>query len=100
MSPIAATILEQMGGQHQIKAMTGARNFLDTAKGVSWAWPAKGQKPNRIEITLQRNDTYKMVFTRVDTTTWDIRNTNEYNGVYFDQLIEIFEETTGLYLSL
>lgn len=97
---IAKTILQQMGGLNKIAAMTGAYNFLYGDRYVSWAWPARGKKPNRITIKLTRADDYNIEFSRYSKKHMTVTTTHEFKGIYFDQLAEIFEETTGLRLSL
>ena len=57
------------------------------SKGINW-----------IRITLYAMDTYDIVFSRV--RDGKITIVKEVNGIYFDQLHEIIEKTTGLYLSL
>lgn len=98
MSPVAATILEQMGGASRIATMTGARNFLYSDNSVSWAWPARGKKANRIQITLLPSDTYRVVFTHY-SQRFGVIEIARFDDVYCDSLMDLFEETTGLYLT-
>ena len=121
-SQVAKTILQQMGGAGRIKAMTGAKHFMADGRSVSFKFPNKGaKKPNYVKITLTPADLYDIEFGRVgkrsmkisaqDKATakakgWAIPQEDYYEklktikGIYFDQLIDIFEKTTGLYLRL
>lgn len=99
MSPVAATILEQMGGHGRISVMTGARNFLYSDDSISWAWPARGKKPNRIVIKLLPDDTYRMTISHY-SQRFGLILVDEFDGVYCDRLMDLFEESTGLYLTL
>jgi hypothetical protein len=92
---IARTILEQLGGGRFV-AMTGARAFVSTGKGLRFRLPCR--KANVVEITLTPSDEYDMRF-------WLLRGDNvkevkRFEGVYFDQLQDLFTEATGLYTHL
>ena len=100
---IAQTILSQLGGQARIHAMTGAYRFTNTGSdsdmlgGVSF-WFRDSRKANCCAVYLMGDDTYTMRF-------WKIRGCNivevgVFEGAYCDMLTELFESTTGLYLSL
>lgn len=96
---VAKTILEQMGGVSRLHAMIGAKNFIDRGKGLGFQWPArKRSKGNTIRITLRDDDTYDMEFANASVRGYKVVKT--YNGVYGDQLREVFQRQTGLRLSL
>lgn len=96
---IAKTILDQMGGLRRIQAMTGAKDFLHGTNWVSFKFPNKQRsKPNYVKITLDASDTYTVEFGRI--VGYDLKNTKSTSMVYADQLVELFERTTGLYLRL
>jgi len=115
---VAATIADQMGGIKSLKTMIGAKNFIDHGNALSFEFPSKGKKPNYLKITLDPSDTYTMEFGRKkplnpekvaalpeNVTPEQFRDTfytkiDEISDVYADDLQEIFEEKTGLYLSL
>jgi hypothetical protein len=95
----AAETLKQMGGTGRLTAMTGANNFAFCDKGAYVGFKFKMCKLfNYIQIKLNSMDTYDVTFMKI----WgcDIKKTEEINGVYADQLVELFETKTGLYLSL
>jgi len=93
---VAQTIMQQLGGMNKVIAMTGAYNFATDGKNVSFR--IKNKKINHIKITLNGRDLYDVEFGRL----WGSKFTvvSEYNDVYFDQLIPLFEENTGMYLKL
>lgn len=99
---IARTILDQMGGERRVKLMLGATGIGavepsdDTELGgVTFSWPNRQRsRGNRVEIMLMSDDTYRMRFfagTRVVA---------EFDDVYADSLIDVFEQHTGWYLTL
>lgn len=93
----AITILKQLGGVGKLKMMTGAYNFLAHDHGVSFRFKNKGKRVNAISVTLNSMDLYHVTFENVRGINMNV--VKEYKDVYFDQLIPIFEETTGLYLT-
>lgn len=97
---IAHTIAQQMGGTNRIAAMTGAgkgaRAFMAIENGLQFGFGLNNQM-NRVTITLNGSDLYDVVFWKLGKTCKKVK---EYNDVYCDMLVEIFESTTGLYLSL
>ena len=96
---IASTILDQMGGARRIGIMIGATLFQPIGSGVSFTWKARGkQNINACTITLEPSDTYKVSFKRI--RAGQIKVIETFDDVYNDSLKELFERTTGLYLSL
>lgn len=102
MSTVANTILEQLGGASRLKAMIGAHSFHKEGKILIFKWKAKAHKGAKaVRITLEPSDTYKMeFFAQAPAPTFEVKITATYEDVYNDQLVEIFERETGLYLSL
>ena len=97
---IAQTIAQQMGGLRRLQMFTGANNFIAIENGLTFRIPGKGfsrDSINVVRITLTPSDEYDMEFLRLRGTT--MKEVRSYRGVYCDQLIELFEEATGLYLS-
>lgn len=94
---VATTILNQLGG-NRFAVMTGAKNFVATSDGVSFAIGKNAKGINRVVITLTPMDDYKVDF-------WNVRNAAitekaKFTGVYCDQLQEIFTAATGMYTRL
>lgn len=95
---VADTILKQMGGMGRLKAMLGAK-FIKIPKGVAIKWPNKERtKGNYVEVILRPDDTYDMTF--FNATGASKKEVKKYEGIYFDQLIELFEKQTGWYLRM
>lgn len=91
---IAGTILKQLGGAYRLMSFTGANNFIAEKNGVSFR--IKNKKVNYVKITLNSMDTYDIIFGRIYGANFSI--VKELNGIYNDQLIEVFERNTGMYL--
>lgn len=95
---IARTILQQMGG-NRLAVMTGAKAFLDLGNGVSFRFPQPAAgRPNYCKVILEPSDTYTVTFGRIRGDR--VLNPQEFDQVYCSDLIELFEDTTGLYLTL
>lgn len=104
-------ILNQLGG-NRFLVMTGCHHLLGDKKSLSMTIPRNASRANRLEITLEPDDTYRMEFRRYRDECFSIRNgkcyqtkaINEivqtYDGVYFDQLQALFTHVTGMYTSL
>jgi hypothetical protein len=114
---VGKTILKQMGGTGKLKAMIGAKTFTtyqdardskygEGLGGVSFKFPKPGgtNKPNFVKIILDPNDTYTMTLGAIRGTmgTWvsSYKIIDTISGLYADQLRPIFEDRTGLYLTL
>jgi len=96
---IANTILDQLGGTGRIAAMTGAKNFMVDGPGVSFKFPNRDcKRPNWIKVTLDPSDTYTVTMGRI--VKYALRSSSTVNGIYCDGLVELFENATGLRLSL
>lgn len=93
---IANTILSQLGGARRLNIMTGAYNFVDLGKGVSFK--LKNPRANYVKIQLNSMDLYDIEVGRIRGT--DYKVVNSANNLYFDQLKPFIEKATGLYLSL
>ena len=92
---VAQTILKQMGGLGRIKMMIGAKDFTASSDGVSFRWPSKQRsRGNAVKVTLLPSDTYKVEFFNGE------KSVKVIDDVYAEDLKRIFEEQTGLYLSL
>lgn len=94
---IAKTILQQMNGMGRLKCMVGAYNFADHGNGVSFRFKSS-KVANYCKVILDADDTYSFELGKI----WghDYKVKKSCSGIYFDQLVELFEQHTGLYLSL
>lgn len=118
---IAATILEQLGGQ-RAAAMIGIRHALAfpaipadptptvfcpngreaKGPGVGVRFSAKATNgANHVEIVLDPSDTYTVTFWRIrGGASHDLRKISTHDMVHADGLRPLFESETGLLLSL
>jgi len=88
--------INQLGGFGRLKAFVGACNFVSDGNNLTFKF--KGSTvATHLSITLNSLDTYDLKFIKVRGT--EAKTTKELRGIYGDQLVQIFEETTGLYLS-
>lgn len=93
----AQETLRQLGGNKFI-VMTGAKNFV---KGDNWiAFRIMKGKNNitLVKIFLNEMDTYDIEFAK--SFKGDYKVVKRVEGVYNDQLQEIFTQETGLYTHL
>jgi hypothetical protein len=92
---VAKEILRQLGGNRFI-TMTGAKCGYD---GNTLIVKFKGcSKINIMQVKLNSMDTYDIKFLNLRGT--NLKMVKEYNGIYNDMLVDIFESTTGVYTSL
>lgn len=106
---VANTILQQMGGNKFI-VMTGSKNFLSDGNTLRISLAKNISKANRLEVTLNADDTYTMRFYkytagRLNKKTFSFtedKTTEVYtvNGIYWDMLQAVFTSVTGLYTHL
>lgn len=126
---IANIILQQLGGNKFI-AMTGAKQFVAIDRGIRFRIGRNATRTNMMRITLRGDDTYKMEFIHIKNlpnpytlmakyvgmgmdpveierkikqqTDPDKQVTvlREYDGIYCDQLQELFTDYTKLYTRL
>jgi len=96
---IAATILRQLGGSGRLKAMLGAKHFIDHGDGLSFQFPNRQRKRgNYFKVTLDDSDTYTLEFGALRGSNFKVLKT--HNNVYASQMKKLFESFTGLRLSL
>ena len=95
---VAKTILSQLGG-NKFCAMTGAKNFLDHGDALSMKIGRNSSNSNYLKITLNMMDLYDVHFSKV-SKMGEEKSVKEYNNVFNDMLVEIFESHTGMYTKL
>ena len=95
---VAKTILSQLGG-NKFRMMTGAKNFLDHGDALSMKIGRNSSNSNYLKITLNMMDLYDVHFSKV-SKMGEEKSVKEYNNVYNDMLVEIFESHTGMYTKL
>lgn len=98
---VAETILTQLGGGKFV-AMTGARAFAGSADSLTFKLPKSPSGIRGVRVTLTPDDLYTVTFYkwtgRVGAS--DFVPVLEREGVYADQLRDVFTAATGLYTSL
>ena len=95
---VAKTILSQLGG-NKFAVMTGAKNFVDCGDALSMRIGRNSSNSNYLKITLNSMDLYDMKFSRVSPKGGE-RSITEYNNIFNDQLVKVFEKHTGMYTKL
>jgi hypothetical protein len=98
MTEVARTILQQLGGSHFI-AMTGAKLVFCTKNGLTVTVPKNVTCTNRFEVRLNDSDLYDLWFYQVQKNG-KIKLVKSYRDVFFDDLQDLYTETTGLYTKL
>ena len=94
---IAKTILHQLGG-NRFLVMTGSKNLIAGKDSISMKLTKNKSGANYLRITLNAMDTYKMEFISIRSAKMTAKKT--FEGIYNDQLQELFTEATGLYTRL
>jgi hypothetical protein len=94
---VSATILEQMGGHRRLVMMVGAKNFLGSKTHLSFRFGGS-HRHNYVKIVLNGSDLYDVTIGRTNGVK-PLKNVTKGEGLFADQLVTFFEETTGMYLS-
>ena len=95
---VAKTILEQLGG-NQFCMMTGAKNLVDCGDALAMRIGRNSSNSNYLKITLNSMDLYDMKFAKL-TRMGELKSVKEYDNVYNDSIVEVFEKHTGMYTKL
>jgi hypothetical protein len=91
-------IMDQLGGWRRVSAMTGATMYINRGNGISFRFKGS-RKYNCIRVTLTPLDLYTVEFLKTNRYG-EVSKEKSFESVYCDQLIDLFEKQTGLYLSL
>ena len=117
---VAATIAQQLGGVGRLNIMTGAHTFqscdsndwtyADGVKppaGAALKFSIKARAKQGIKVVMvvldEAMDLYNMYFLRLNGLTHKRPGfviKAQHEGIYDDMLQDIFEQETGLYLTL
>ena len=95
---VAKEILETLGG-NKFRVMTGAKNFMGFSEGLVMKIGRNSSNSNYLKITLNSMDLYDMEFAKV-SRMGEKKSVTEYNNVYNDSMVEVFEKHTGMYTKL
>lgn len=101
---IATTIIEQMGGSGRLQAFVGANSFgCDEIEYDCFKQPAvwfkfkMNRKMNVCRVIYEEGkDLYVLQF--IKATSKGVKIVEEHTDVYAEDLIPLFENTTGLVL--
>lgn len=92
---VSNQIFSQLGG-NMFAAMTGATLLSDTNALIV---KFKGSRvANYMKVKLNANDLYDVEFKKI--RGMNVKDVNEYNNIYSEQLRTIFENETKLYTRL
>lgn len=96
---VAETIAAQMGGTRRLSVMIGATGFVADVNSLKFSFK-RCKRANMFRVTLDATDTYTVEFFKYSPrkATCDVVKSHEL--VYADQLVDLFESFTGLYVSL
>jgi len=98
MNQVAQTIIEQLNGFTALKMFVAAHSFTYTEDSLTFKF--KGSKRvNTCTIKLMPSDTYSVTFSQFSPKWLEYKTVESFNDAYCEDLVKIFEETTGLYLS-
>jgi hypothetical protein len=93
---VADTIVAQLG-PHNWLAFIGVKQLIKMPEGIKFIYTARGKLGNGCMIQLDRGrDTYDVTFYTIRGVEYTVHEKLE--DVYCDQLVELFEKKTGLYL--
>ena len=95
---VAKEILETLGG-NKFRVMTGAKNFMGFSNGLVMKIGRNSSNSNYLKITLNSMDLYDMKFAKL-TRMGELKSVKEYDNVYNDSMVEVFEKHTGMYTKL
>ena len=95
MNEIAKAIYDQFGGNKAMAMIDGTAVYGEKSLTVHF----KGCKAaNCVSIELDGDDTYTVKFYKIGKMIYTF--VESFSGIYADNLARVFEEKTGLYLSL
>ncbi|MDP7365745.1 MAG: hypothetical protein QGH83_00585 [Candidatus Pacebacteria bacterium] len=98
MSDVANEIYRTLGG-NKFKVMTGARSLLNLGDGLAMKIGRNKTNANYMKIVLNSLDLYDVMFAKL-TNKGELKSVKEYDNVYNDMLVSIFESHTGMYTKL
>ena len=92
---VAGIIFEQLGGKEAIDFMIGLQNIVEFEDGVQFDFEtAMDYDVYRCKIVLNPADLYNLTFTNTKQVS------TEQKDVFAEDLMDIFEESTQLFLTL
>lgn len=97
---IADKTIEYLGGYGRIMAMVNGKDFAYDKDGSIQFKFSGNKNMNIVKFALTHEDVYKVTFYKYNNRTYDLKVVKEYDGIYASKLKELFENVTGLDLSL
>ncbi len=98
--PVADTLIAQLGGAGQLRAMLGTTLLAVDENSVTFNFRMV-RKANRCRVTYQPGlDLYSVEFFLMSARCTSCKLVETYSQVYADQLRSLFESATGLRMSL
>ncbi len=95
---IGQTTLRYLGGAAQLKMMLGAHDFFINDSG-DLVFRFQGcQKANAVAFRVNGLDLYDILFFKTRNGQTDL--VAEYNDLYCDQIQDVFEQYTRMYMTL
>lgn len=95
MSEIANTTFQQLGGRQAMFMISGKASTSNDDLFIRF----KGsRKSNVVKIHLNGKDLYDVTFSKM--IKYELKEVSKYNDVYAEDLMNLFEKETGLYLTL
>jgi hypothetical protein len=91
---VATTILQQLGGR-RFQTMTGAHSFSGDTNALVFKFPGAKDRIFACRIMLTPADDYTLAFYR-KRGRYNVEVAEELDGIYCDQLQEVFSRVTGL----
>ena len=79
--------------------MTGAKMMVSTENGIRMRIGRNKTNANFMEVSLNSLDLYDVTFAKL-TKMGEMKSVKEYENVYNDMLVSIFESHTGMYTTL
>lgn len=97
VQPTVAQIILQQLGSGLFAVMTGAKDFTNTGNGLSFRLNGRMTKQsiNYVKIELNGSDLYDVSFGRIRSSVY--KDLETLTDVYAEDLVRLFEETTGLF---
>jgi hypothetical protein len=99
---VANIILKQLGGRSRFVITTGAKDILAVGTtGISFKIPKAYQGINYVKIILDKSkDLYEMEFGKIHASKNEYKVVEKFSRVDSDGMAELFEETTGITLTI
>ena len=95
----AETIIDQIGGAGRLQIMLGTKAIACLDNSITFDFKGN-RKMNKCRITYNYgSDLYTVEFFKYSPKKFTYTVVAQFAGIYADQLRNLFEQTTGLYLS-